>query len=62
MVASCENLLLETPALLGFFINRVSYAGGKLEKDCRAFGFDDSILVAKAVQSDKTVLSKSYSE
>ena len=47
---------------MGFFVNRVTYKNGKLEKDCRPFGFEDSILIAKAFQSDKTILAKSFTD
>ena len=51
ITANAENIFLETPALMVFFINRVSYRNGKLLKDCQPFDYDDSILVGKAFQS-----------
>ena len=62
MTASAENIFLETPALMVFFINRVGFRNGKLEKDSQPFEFDESILVAKAFQSDKTMAVKAISE
>jgi hypothetical protein len=62
VTASAENVFLETPALMVFFINRVAFLNGKLEKDCRPFDFDDSILVGKAFQSEKTVTVKTLTE
>lgn len=37
--AYCENVLQETPALMTFFINRVTYKNNKLNKDTRVFEF-----------------------
>ena len=37
-----------------FFINRVGFRNGKLEKDSQPFLFDDSIMIAKAFPSEKT--------
>ena len=45
-----------------FFINRVGFRKGKLEKDSQPFEFDDSILIAKAFQSEKTMAVKALSE
>ena len=45
-----------------FFINRVAFRNGKLEKDCRHFAFEESILVGKAFQSEKTMAVKSLTE
>ena len=49
--AQAENIFLETPALMIFFINRVTYANSQLKKDNRVFDFEDSILVGKSQPS-----------
>ena len=54
--ANAENIFLETPALMIFFINRVTYKNSKLEKDNRVFEFEESILVSKSQPSEKTQL------
>ena len=54
MTAVAENVFLETPALMTFFINRVSYKENRLQKDSRVFDFERSILVNKCQQSEKT--------
>lgn len=58
MTANAENLFLETPALMSFFINRVGYREGKLKKNCRPFMYEDHILIAKAYQSEKTMTAR----
>ena len=45
-----------------FFINRVGFRNGKLEKDSQPFEFEDSILIAKAFESEKTVAVKNVTE
>lgn len=59
MTARAENIFLETPALMAFFINRVGFRNGELSKDCRPFFFQESILIGKAFQSEKTMSVKS---
>ena len=62
VTAAAENVFLETPALMVFFINRVGFRNGKLEKDSQPFEFEDSILIAKAFESEKTVAVKNLTE
>lgn len=46
--AEREIHFVETPGILSFFINRVSYKDKKLEKDCSEFGFEEKIFFNKA--------------
>lgn len=42
---------METPAILSFFINRVSFKDKKLVKDCCEFEFEEKIMFAKSNSS-----------
>lgn len=51
MKASKEINFLETPAILSFFINRVSFQDKKLVKDSSEFDFSEKIMFAKTSAS-----------
>jgi hypothetical protein len=49
--ASKEVNFVETPAILSFFINRVSFVDKKVVKDNCAFDFEEKIMFAKTNSS-----------
>ena len=62
MNAEREIHFIETPGILSFFVNRVSYKDQKLHKDSSEFKFEDKIYFNKTNVSKMGVASDSELE